>query len=87
MYVGMPAPQEKRAIAEGLTAKGMAGRVSRRVSFCLHDAPAYPALGEIVHQRFANQKLRESQRSYGKLTSAQAPHAKASRAVSARLFG
>jgi hypothetical protein len=40
----------------------VSGCVSRRISFRLHDATADPALGKIVHQSLANQKLGEFQR-------------------------
>jgi hypothetical protein len=58
----MAALQEKGAIPRCLAAKCVSGGVSWRISFGLHDTPAYPALGKIVHQSFADQKPRKLQR-------------------------
>jgi hypothetical protein len=58
----MAALEKKRAIPRCLAAKCVSGGVSWRISFGLHDAPAYPALGKIVHESFAEQKPRKLQR-------------------------
>lgn len=62
IHIGMAAAQEKRAIPRRFAAKCVSGRVSWRICFGLHDAPAYPALGKIVHESFAEQKPRKLQR-------------------------
>jgi hypothetical protein len=83
----VPSPQKKRAIAGRLAAKGVSGGVSRRISFCLYDAAAYAALGEVMHQSFANQELRELERGAREFASAQASHASRSfRGVVAGFF-
>lgn len=76
MHVSMAALQEKRAISNRLAAERVPGGISRRIGFCLDNAPADSALWQIVHQRLADQVPREFQRGGGELAPAQAPYAR-----------
>jgi hypothetical protein len=61
MNVRMAAPQEKRPIARPQSAKRVPGGISGRIGFGFYDAAAHPAIGNLMHQSLADQKLRQLQ--------------------------
>ena len=76
MHVSKAALQEKRVIGDRLAAERVSGGISRRIGFCLDNAPADSALWQIVYQRLADQESREFQRGDGEFAPAQAPYAR-----------
>lgn len=56
-------------VARCRAAKVMSRGIARRIAFRLHDTPADPSLGHVVHDYLSDEKPRQLQRVAGKLFS------------------